>query len=268
MIDENGEMYPTSYDEIQNEEKNDYVGSENNNISDSYGVDDTTYTSYNEEVVVTDDNYGTYITSNTVTSENAPKKPVVVPNGEPMRDAHGNIKKDKNGNVIYSKVDVYLKGKIVSKEEYVTFQNQKIIKKYFEPFKQLFDAAKQDGINIILVDAFRFWDEQYDLRVQNKKQEFSNQELISNSSKNYSPYTGRPGQSLHHYGTAFDFQTNNGKNKAYKWLVKNAIKFGFVRTVESETWHWEYQPWVYNSIRKNDQFAVVHKSHESWMNLV
>jgi LAS superfamily LD-carboxypeptidase LdcB len=269
MIDDNGELYSSSYEDLQNEDKYDYVGAEDIDINNSYENDESSYTSYNDEVVITDDNYGTYITSNIINNDdNINTTPVKVPNSEPKRDVYGNVQKDNNGNAVYEKVDVYLKGKIIGKEEYVTFQNQKVIRKYFEPFKRMYDAAKKDGINIILVDAFRFWDEQYGLRVQNKKKDFTEQELKTNSSTNYKPYTGRPGQSLHHYGTAFDMQTNNGKNKTYKWLVKNAIKYGFIRTVESETWHWEYQPWLYSNIKANNQFAIVNQNHESWMNLV
>jgi LAS superfamily LD-carboxypeptidase LdcB len=268
IIDEDGELVSSSYGDLQNEEKYDYVGSEDEDEIYSKNTTDSTTNTYNEDVVVVDENYGTYITSNTVTNESISTKKVNVPAGVPMKDKNGNVLKDKSGKPIYEKVDVYLKGKIVAKEEYVQFQNQKVIKKYFEPLKRMFDAAKKDGINLVLVDAFRFWGEQFDLRVQNKKKDFTTKELETNSSTNYTPYTGRPGQSLHHYGTAFDFQTNVGKNKSYKWLVKNAIKYGFIRTVKSETWHWEYQPWNYNSIRKNDQFAIVSKSDSSWMNLV
>jgi LAS superfamily LD-carboxypeptidase LdcB len=267
MIDDDGNMTPSSYEDLQNEEKNDYIGAEDTDEISSQIVTDENITTYDEEVIVEDDNYGTYITSNTVTNEYKSTKPINTPAGVPMKDKNGNILTDKNGNIIYEKVDVYLKGRLVSKEEYVKFQNQKVIKKYYEPLKRMFDAAKSDGINLVLVDAFRFWDEQFNLRVRNKKKDFTTKELETNSSTNYTPYTGRPGQSLHHYGTAFDIQTNNGKNKAYKWLVKNAIKYGFVRTVKSETWHWEYQPWLYSSINKNDQFAIVDKTDSSWMSL-
>jgi LAS superfamily LD-carboxypeptidase LdcB len=268
MVDGNGELTPSSYEELQNEEVYDYVGAENEDVINSQITTDENTTMYDEEIIVEDENYGTYVTSNTVTNTTVSTKPVTTPAGIPMKDKNGNIKTDKNGNPIYDKVDVYLKGKIVAKEEYVILQNQKVIKKYYEPLKRMFDAAKEDGINLVLVDAFRLWDEQFDLRVRNKKEDFTTQELKTNDSKNYNPYTGRPGHSAHHYGTAFDIQTNNGKNKAYKWLVKNAINYGFVRTVKTETWHWEYQPWTYNTVRKNDQFAIVNKTDSSWMGLV
>ncbi len=62
--------------------------------------------------------------------------------------------------------------------------------------------------------------------------------------------------SNHGLGIALDLNTNCGKQNSksneptskclsspvYKWLRTNAINYGFIRTVESEPWHWEYRP--------------------------
>jgi D-alanyl-D-alanine carboxypeptidase len=60
-----------------------------------------------------------------------------------------------------------------------------------------------------------------------------------------------PGFSAHHSGRAVDLwlgQTIGSKQvealretRAYKWLVKNASKFGFY-PYKAEPWHWEYNP--------------------------
>ena len=49
----------------------------------------------------------------------------------------------------------------------------------------------------------------------------------------------RPGTSNHGLGKALDLQLTGA---AYNWMTKNARKFGFRRTVPSETWHWEFFP--------------------------
>jgi LAS superfamily LD-carboxypeptidase LdcB len=49
----------------------------------------------------------------------------------------------------------------------------------------------------------------------------------------------KPGYSNHQNGIAVDISTGGGN---YEWLVANAFKFGFIRTVQSEKWHWEYNP--------------------------
>jgi hypothetical protein len=64
-----------------------------------------------------------------------------------------------------------------------------------------------------------------------------------------------PGQSQHGDGLAVDFPTGTNfpvstyKSKLdpvfYKWMNANAYKFGFVRTLSFEEWHFEYRPGDY-----------------------
>jgi hypothetical protein len=59
--------------------------------------------------------------------------------------------------------------------------------------------------------------------------------------------TAKPGTSRHGFGTAIDIAIGKRRNnslaeKEYIWLVKNSWKFGFIRTVDSEEWHFEYIP--------------------------
>lgn len=49
----------------------------------------------------------------------------------------------------------------------------------------------------------------------------------------------KPGTSNHGTGIAFDLQLTSA---AYNWMKANAEGLGWVRTVKSETWHWEYRP--------------------------
>ncbi len=68
----------------------------------------------------------------------------------------------------------------------------------------------------------------------------------------FSPLVSPPGDSTHGNGKAMDlstgtkFPTNNVKSplkpNVYSWLVKNSWKFGFVRTVKTEEWHFDYRP--------------------------
>lgn len=51
-----------------------------------------------------------------------------------------------------------------------------------------------------------------------------------------------PGTSPHQMGRAVDIQTGGGTLPIYKWLVDNCQRFGFYRTVPSETWHYHYFP--------------------------
>lgn len=48
-----------------------------------------------------------------------------------------------------------------------------------------------------------------------------------------------PGTSNHGIGLAVDL--NSSAKGVYSWLSKNAHKYGFIRTVASEKWHWEHR---------------------------
>jgi len=53
----------------------------------------------------------------------------------------------------------------------------------------------------------------------------------------------KPGFSNHQDGFAYDFAINAYEgNPRYDWLKRNGPRFGFVRTVNKEPWHWEYRP--------------------------
>lgn len=74
-------------------------------------------------------------------------------------------------------------------------------------------------------------------------------------SSGYSAETAKPGASNHGSGVAIDLNVG-GRTKFsplneanYVWLIKNGWKYGFVRTVKSEEWHFEYIPEAANSAK-------------------
>jgi hypothetical protein len=112
---------------------------------------------------------------------------------------------------------------------------------YRDPFK-----------NVVLGDGTFVSTAQYNLRkanVINKKYENDEDYLRNNrgGSKSFDPDTARPGWSNHNSGIAIDLNCKGAKfggvvMPIYEWLVLNAYKYGFVRAVASEEWHWEYRP--------------------------
>lgn len=72
--------------------------------------------------------------------------------------------------------------------------------------------------------------------------------LLEAPASAYKPATAAPNKSKHGSGIAVDFNTGGRddfsplKENIYIWMCKNAYKFGFVRTVGTEEWHWEYHP--------------------------
>ena len=109
-----------------------------------------------------------------------------------------------------------------------------IAKEQEEAFLALREAAKRDGIRIVLNSGFRSYDQQKYLY-----EGFQDGRPGFNSA-------ARPGWSNHQSGIAFDIaNTGGGRSETYVWLSKNAHKFGFINSGrffqnQRESWHWEY----------------------------
>lgn len=115
----------------------------------------------------------------------------------------------------------------------------------------MIEAAKKDGIKLKVNSGFR---PAFDPNLSAKSEggvsvsAQSQEDLYRAYLKKGSPDTAKPGSSKHGSGIAIDMNTGGRKNFSplneanYKWMVKNSWKFGFVRTVGSEEWHYEYWP--------------------------
>jgi LAS superfamily LD-carboxypeptidase LdcB len=120
--------------------------------------------------------------------------------------------------------------------------------------------AKEKGVNIIVVSGFRTKQKQIELRIKaapiGKKKD---DDFIMNApSSQFSPVTAKPGTSHHELGFAFDLNTND--LNVYRWLKENAYKYDFIRTVQSEKWHWEHRPDL-----NKQQYAKVKSNHPTWV---
>jgi hypothetical protein len=106
-----------------------------------------------------------------------------------------------------------------------------IAKSTVEAFLALAAAARSDGRMVRVNSGFRSFPEQSQLFDGFKR-----------GLPGFNP-ANRPGNSNHQNGIAFDLDTRPGDgNPDYEWLTKNATRFGFLRTVSREFWHWEFQP--------------------------
>ena len=65
---------------------------------------------------------------------------------------------------------------------------------------------------------------------------------VSPQSKHFSPLTAPSFGSAHGRSLACDFSTASATSDGYKWLCKEGWKYGFIRTVKSEPWHFGYLP--------------------------
>ena len=111
-------------------------------------------------------------------------------------------------------------------------------------WKRMRDAAKVDGISLIIISAFRSFDRQYEL-VSDK---LNQGETIQGVFAVMTP----PGCSEHHTGRALDVGTLGceplsekfAESDAFHWLTGNAARFGFKLSYpEDNQWGIDYEPW-------------------------
>jgi hypothetical protein len=89
-------------------------------------------------------------------------------------------------------------------------------------FLKMQAAANAEGVRLSLTSGFRTMEEQKHLY-----------SCYVNGGCNNGNLAAKPGFSNHQNGLALDVSTST-------WLARNASKFGFVRTVSRESWHYEY----------------------------
>lgn len=162
------------------------------------------------------------------------------------------------------KFTLYDNGEIIGESNVVMIDGAKVIESIAPVILQMKEEAKKDGVELTLAAGLRTWDEQMFLRKRNVKDKSKANDtayLTTAPASAFNPFTAKPGYSNHHDGTAYDFNVT-GKPQSYSWLVKNAAKFGMVRTVASERWHWEYRP------KEKNFFAFVPKNDKSWDGLI
>lgn len=126
-------------------------------------------------------------------------------------------------------------------------------------------AANADGVNLTFAKAFvtmaeQIWIRQLFIKKVNRDKVDDMEFLLNAPVWEFSPLVGLPGHSNHQDGHAIDFNVT-GKPDVYKWLVRNANRFMFVRTIESERWHWELRP-------EYTTFQKVGRDHPTWDGLV
>ena len=115
-----------------------------------------------------------------------------------------------------------------------------------EHYKEMFYAAKNDGMDLIISSSYRSYKEQketYDFYEQIKGDDVKN-------------YASLPGFSEHQTGLAFDILTTGvmtddfDKTDEFKWLMDNSYKYGFIlrypkdkeyiTKFDYESWHFRY----------------------------
>ena len=111
----------------------------------------------------------------------------------------------------------------------VTLEIERIAIDTLDAYLDLVGAAAGDGVRVAINSGFRSYGEQKVLY-----------EGFVKKLKGFNK-AARPGRSNHQNGIAFDIAVAGGNgDPVYEWLKRNAPVHGFIRTVNGEPWHWEY----------------------------
>jgi MYXO-CTERM domain-containing protein len=109
----------------------------------------------------------------------------------------------------------------------VTVDGKKVEWKTANAYMKMAKAAQNSGVQLRIVSGFRSMAEQKYLYG-----------CYVNCSCNGCNLAAKPGYSNHQSGHALDLNTSSAG--VYGWLSSHAGKYGFKRTVPSESWHWEW----------------------------
>jgi hypothetical protein len=120
--------------------------------------------------------------------------------------------------------DAYSGGGKIGTVDVIKIGGKRVTKKTGHAFLKFQRAAAAAGVDIAINSGFRTMDEQ---RYFYK--------CYTTGSCNNGNLAARPGYSNHQSGRALDIS-----NSTSSWVRNNASRFGFERTVPSETWHFEY----------------------------
>ena len=150
-------------------------------------------------------------------------------------------------NKYYSLPEKYAPKNIVDVSNWHAYGNIKLNNEAYEAFKTMFNAAKKDGITLIINSGYRTYEAQK--QTYDDYKNWYDEEYADG-------IAARPDFSEHQTGLALDIITYGTSGKefentdAYKWLQKNAHKYGFILRYPKgkeditgysyESWHYRY----------------------------
>lgn len=162
-------------------------------------------------------------------------------------------------NKHYSLPDKYAPKDIVKMSNWYSYDGNSVRKEVYEAFKEMFNAAKKEDITLIVNSSYRDYDSQKQIYDKYKRE---------NGEEYADEYAARPDFSEHQTGLALDIFTL-GTNRAnfedsdgFKWLSKNAYKYGFILRYpkgKEDITGYSYESWHYRYLGKE----LAKKVHDS-----
>ena len=151
-------------------------------------------------------------------------------------------------NKVYKLPDKYVPSDLVTISNQHAYGNKpQLRKEAYEAFVNMFNAAKEENLTIIINSAYRSYEYQVNLYNQ----------YLKTYGKDYTDkYAAKAGHSEHQTGLAIDVTTyranadNFDKTEVFNWLQKHAYEYGFILRYpkgkekitgyEYESWHYRY----------------------------
>lgn len=150
-------------------------------------------------------------------------------------------------NKYYSLPSKYAPDDVVSMSSQYSYPGNSIRKEVYEAFKEMSSAARSEKITLIVNSSYRDY---------NTQKEIYDDYADKNGKEYADKFAARPDFSEHQTGLALDIFTPGtgmktfGESDAFKWLLKNSYKYGFIlRYPEGkenitgyayESWHYRY----------------------------
>lgn len=131
---------------------------------------------------------------------------------------------------------------------------QKVDSRIYPALQEMFDAARADGIYLIVREGYRTEKEQQEI-LDEKIQAYINEGYSKKrAEKTAKEWVAMPGTSEHQLGTAVDINADKSKcsnEEVYEWLLENAYKYGFILRYpleKQEITGIGYEPWHYRYV--------------------
>ncbi len=120
-------------------------------------------------------------------------------------------------------------------------KDQYILTNVWPFLSALLSQAQKDGVDLKIRWAYRSFLEQYQLKTAD----------VMTFGTGANKFTADQGYSEHQLGTTVDFTTSefNGNSakfaqtKAYRWLLENAYKYGFILSYPQNNKYYVFEPW-------------------------
>lgn len=154
-------------------------------------------------------------------------------------------------NKYYSLPQSYAPEDIVKVSNQHCFGEVSIKSEVYDTFKEMFNAAKKENITLIINSGYRSFEQQ--TKLYNQYKETKGQEYADS-------YAARPDYSEHQTGLSLDIMTYGANSntfestEAFKWLDKNAHKYGFILRYpkdKEDITGYSYESWHFRYLGKN-----------------